>query len=162
MSRSGAKSDGGYIMTAAEALVERAVQNAQRLQDRDSLLDACAVTQNRIPEGRVVADCGSVALTILPLGGGRAVIQIVVNSFGGPISSVAFVGEWIKLGFPPAGGAYTPANSKTRGLGGENVIITSEISPGAGNIFTNLTVFEATTARGPCIGLLPSDVKEIR
>jgi hypothetical protein len=144
-------------------LAKQAFEEAvSRLQQPDKLMEACEKAQELMPHNRVVGDCGSVALTLTPLGKGTGKIQVVINSFQGPISGVEFVGEWVKLAFPPAGGFFTNSNTKIFGLGTENVVLVASISPGAGNIVANLTFLEATTAKGSCVGLLPSDSREFK
>ena len=52
------------------------------------------------------------------------------------------------------------ANTKVFNLGSSNVALVSAFAPGRFKIFANLTFLQAITPKGPCIGLLPSDLKQ--
>ena len=142
------------------ASLEAAERHALRLQNPEKLIKACATAQELLPEGTVVANCGSVSLTLFPTRGGFGRITVGINSFLGPISAVSFFGEWVRLGFPPAAGVMNSANTKVFNLNSSNVVLVCGIVPGRFKVFANLTFLLATTAGGPCIGLLPSDVKQ--
>ena len=142
------------------ASLEAAERHALRLQNPEKLIEACAIAQELVPEGTVVANCGGVSLTLFPTGHGFGRITVGINSFLGPISAVSFFGEWLRLGFPPAAGVFNNGNSKIFNLNTRQVVIVSGFIPGRYKVFANLTYLLATTAGGPCIGLLPSDTKQ--
>jgi hypothetical protein len=140
--------------------LEAAETHALRLQNPEKLVKACATAQELVPEGTVVSNCGMVSLTLLPTRGGFGRIQVVINSFLGPISSVNFFGEWVRLAFPPAAGVFNNTNTKVFNLGSSNVVLVSTFAPGRFKVFANLTFLQAITPENPCIGLLPSDLKQ--
>jgi hypothetical protein len=140
--------------------LEAAEKHGLRLQKPDKLMEACATAQEAVPEGTVVADCGRVSLTLQPTRFGFGKVFIAINSFKGPITAVSFFGEWVRLGFPPAAGVFNNTNTKVFNLNTPNVALVATIAPGRFLIFANLTFLLATTAEGPCIGLLPSDLKQ--
>ena len=149
-----------HLEQDAIASLEAAERHALRLQNPEKLIEACATAQDLVPEGTVVANCGSVSLTLFPTRGGFGRITVGINSFLGPISAVSFLGEWVRLGFPPAAGVMNSANTKVFNLNSNNVLLVCGIIPGRFKVFANLTYLLATTAGGPCIGLLPCDVKQ--
>jgi hypothetical protein len=136
--------------------MKAAEKHALRLKHPDKLLEACAAAQEQIPMPMAVGDCGKADLRVIQAGVGRGNIFVDLISFLGPISNVEFVGEWVKLGFPPKAGFFTNSNTRIIGLGTTHVVLGATIAPGAGNIFAQLTLLEATTPKGPCVGLLPS------
>jgi hypothetical protein len=142
-----------------DKLLEEFQQRALQLQMPDKLLAACAAAQERILEPRVVGNCGSAELHLYEFSNGYGNIDVVLDSFLGRIRSVAFVGAWVKLAFPPATGFFSNANSQIFGIGTPHVVLRNTFKPGAGNIVANLTFLWATTLGGNCVGLLPSGSK---
>ena len=135
-------------------------QRALQLQMPDKLMEACAAAQERIAEPRVLGNCGSAELYIYQSRpGGSGQIDVILDSFLGRIRSVAFVGAWVKLAFPPATGFFSNANSQIFGIGTPHVVLRNYFTPGAGNVVANLTFLWATTLGGNCVGLLPSGSK---
>jgi hypothetical protein len=62
-------------------LAKQAFEEAvSRLQQADKLMEACEKVQELMPYNRVIGDCGSVALTLIPLGKGTGKIRVVINS----------------------------------------------------------------------------------
>ena len=143
-----------------DKLLEEFQQRALQLQMPDKLMEACAAAQERIAEPRVLGNCGSAELYIYQSRpGGNGHIDVILDSFLGRIRSVAFVGAWVKLAFPPATGFFSNANSQIFGIGTPHVVLRNYFNPGAGNVVANLTFLWATTLGGNCVGLLPSGSK---
>lgn len=108
----------------------------------------------------MVGNCGAVSLTLFPTGHGFGRITVGINSFLGPISSVSFFGEWLRLGFPRAAGVFNDGNIKIFNLNTSQVVLVFGFIPGLYKVFANLTYLQAITAEDPCFGLLPSDVTQ--
>lgn len=131
-------------------------QRALQLQLPDNLLEACAAAQDGLTEPSVVGNCGSANLTIFQFRNRVGQIEVRLDSFLGRIRTVAFVGGWVKLAFPPAAGFFSNVNSQIFGIGTPHVVLRNTFNPGAGKIVANLTFLDVATLGGECVGLLPS------
>lgn len=113
------------------------------------------------PQNTVTWDCGSVTLALSPNGGGNGTVNIRLQSFDGPISSVWFTGLWVKSTFPFGAGGFNSSQARFFGLGTANVFATLPISPGAGTITADLIGLTAKTPAGTCVaGIFPNDTRD--